>query len=378
MLGAQRKAGKTTLVDNLVRSLADGGRFLGVAEVVPVNGRVAIIDFEMSAAMLDRWLADQGIEDQDRVVVIPLRGRAATFDLRDEAVLEEWATILRDYRVEYLILDCLRPWMDALGLDENREAGILLTALDTLLAHAGIPDALVVQHMGHEHERTRGDSRIRDWPEVEWRLVRESDDDASPRYISAYGRDVDHGETKLHFDPATRRLTLAEGSRKDAAGIEALDAVVDVLSDAPLTGRAVERALAESNFDRGAIRAALKIATRDGLLTTQPRKARGGGTEYVISDQVRQVRGTARARSGSAPSASIGRALLTSPAEAKCAEGEADQLRLEVLEIADRAGWPAVEYAPGHTTVPGAEAWVKFTQRSAVDRLCAVREALLP
>jgi hypothetical protein len=66
----------------------------------------------------------------------------------------------------------------ALGLDEHREAGRFLVALDTLLADAGIPDAAVIHHMGHVTERSRGDSRIRDWPE--WRLVREDDEPSSP------------------------------------------------------------------------------------------------------------------------------------------------------------------------------------------------------
>jgi hypothetical protein len=74
--------------------------------------------------------------------------------------------------------------------------------------------------MGHSGERARGASRLRDWPDVEWRLVREKTengdvDPAAPRYFSAYGRDVDVPESRLVFDPATRHLTLEGGSRAD-------------------------------------------------------------------------------------------------------------------------------------------------------------------
>jgi hypothetical protein len=48
ILAAQFKAGKTTLVGNLVRSLADGRRFLGTAEVTPPEGTIVVLNFEDS------------------------------------------------------------------------------------------------------------------------------------------------------------------------------------------------------------------------------------------------------------------------------------------------------------------------------------------
>jgi hypothetical protein len=104
--------------------------------------------------------------------------------------------------------------LDALGLDEHRDAGRFLVALDSFLAEAKIPEALIVHHMGHSGERSRGDSRLRDWPDVERRLVREDDDPGSPRFITAYGRDVDVSESQLAYDPLTRHLTINGGSRR--------------------------------------------------------------------------------------------------------------------------------------------------------------------
>ncbi len=66
---------------------------------------------------------------------------------------------------------------------------------------------------GHINKRSRGDSRLRDWPDVEWRLVRQG-----------------------------RRP--GGGSRHDARAAAALDAVLDVLSSgsATLSGRAIKQA----------------------------------------------------------------------------------------------------------------------------------------
>jgi hypothetical protein len=104
------------------------------------------------------------IRNDDRIIVEPMRGRAAAFDLLDERVLAQWAELLRARSTSYLMVDCLRPILDALGLDEQRDAGRFLVPLDRLLRDASIPDGLVVHHIGHTGERSRGDSRIRDWP----------------------------------------------------------------------------------------------------------------------------------------------------------------------------------------------------------------------
>ena len=81
MIAAQFKSGKTTLIDNVLRSLVDGDPFLGAAHVEPLAGAVALLDTEMPAPLLDGWLRAQRIAGDDRVFPVSLRGRVATFDL---------------------------------------------------------------------------------------------------------------------------------------------------------------------------------------------------------------------------------------------------------------------------------------------------------
>jgi hypothetical protein len=178
-----------------------------------------------------RWLREQNIRNTAAVAdVITLRGAVSSFNILDDKIRDRWATRLRDLGCDYLILDCLRPCLDALGLDENRDVGKFLVAFDALLADAGILDSFIAQHMGHTNERSRGDSRLQDWPDALWRMVREDDSPDSPRFFTAYGRDVDVHEGRLSFDPATRRLTYAAGSRRDAKTDAALRAVVELLA----------------------------------------------------------------------------------------------------------------------------------------------------
>jgi len=213
LLAAQFKAGKTTLTGNLVRCLADGERFLGRFDTEQVR-RVTLIDTELTPRTIQRWLRDQGIRHPEAVSVLPIRGAVSSFNILDTRVRARWVEMIRGSEV--LILDCLRPVMDALGLDEHRDAGRLLVAFDELMAEAGVEEGFVVHHMGHSGERARGDSRILDWPDAIWKIVRDDpEDDASARFFSAFGRDVEVTEGMLSFDPATRGLTMGDVSRQE-------------------------------------------------------------------------------------------------------------------------------------------------------------------
>jgi len=278
MLSAQYKAGKTTITGNLARALVDNEPFLGRFTVHTPAQHLVIIDDELSERTVRRWLADQGIVNTTAVHVVTLRGRLTAFNLLDDTVRAEWAQRLRDIGCDYLVLDCLRPILDALGLDENRDAGKFLVPYDALLTEAGINDSLVVQHMGHANERARGDSRLQDWPDAIWRLVRETEEPDSARFFSAYGRDVAVPEGRLSFDPATRRVTYAPGSRQDAETEAALPDVIKLIATAPEPpGRtAIEIGLGCSGHSRKAIRAALGRSIAEGMVavTSGPRNAK--------------------------------------------------------------------------------------------------------
>lgn len=240
LLAAQYKAGKTTLRDNMVRALADGMPFLGTFEV-PETKRVVIIDAELEEATLRRWLRDQDIRNTGRVSVVSLKGQIGSFDILDPNTRAAWADVLRGNDV--LVFDCLRPVLDALGLSEHTEAGRFLVALDALKREAGMESTTLVHHYGHGAERSRGDSRILDWADTIWNLNRDDvNDPASPRFLMAYGRDVDVPQGALTFDPETRALSYEEGGQRTSGIARARDAVAELLSDSvePWTVRGLE------------------------------------------------------------------------------------------------------------------------------------------
>lgn len=293
LFAAQFKAGKTTADHNLVRSLVDGVPFLGEFEVTAPAGRVTILDTELDRDMLKRWLRVQGIHNTNRVAVFPLRGRVSTFNIIDAEVRRQWVCRLQDLDTSILVLDCLRPVLDSIGLSEDKDAGQFLVAFDELLNQANIAEAVVIHHMGHNGERSRGSSRLRDWPDAEWKLVRghtDEDNPAAPRYFSAYGRDVDVSESALAYDAEKRHLYLAgTGDRKDAAARKAVTAVLAWLEDNPgASGYAVDRALAESEGQK-LVRDALARLVADGRVRTA-KGARNATLHYPVTSSPRPPR----------------------------------------------------------------------------------------
>lgn len=274
LLAAQYKAGKTSLVANLLRCLIDGDAFLGQWQALLASS-VTLIDTELDERMLRRWLRDQNINKAEAINVVSLRGRLSTFNLIDDTTRAEWAERLRG--TEVLMLDCLRPCLDALNLSEGTEAGQFLIAFDALCREAGIDEALVVHHMGHSQERSRGDSRLLDWPDVLWKIVRDSDDEGNAiedgdRFFSAMGRDVNVPEAQLDWTPETRSLMVCGGGRADKRARNTMVDIAEILGDPAnhdgLSQNALVRKLKGFGNTRDGARRAVAIAIEDGVLVT--------------------------------------------------------------------------------------------------------------
>lgn len=228
LVAAQRKAGKTTLRNELIRSLVDGEPFLDHFHVNRTR-RVAVLDLEMNEATTFRWFEQLGIENTDDVLVFHLRGSLGSLALTDGNTRARWAEKLKEFGAKVLILDPIRPLLDALGLDENRDAGVVLNAFDSLKKEAGVSEGVVIHHSGHgAGGRARGDSRFEDWPDSILRLTTDDPNDTSAfRYLSAQGRDVDvprglvsmYDERRLAYAPESSERSKA---RKDETVIDAV------------------------------------------------------------------------------------------------------------------------------------------------------------
>lgn len=295
LCAAPAGGGKTTLSGNLVRSMADGVPFLGRFDVNQTAERIVIIDNEMTQGMLRRWLRRQGLRNTAAVVdVVNVRGKAGVFDMGNDRLRGEWSRRLRDLGCDFLVFDCLKPVLEAMGLDENRETGKFLYPFATMLAEAGVDDALVHHHMGHSSERARGDSTMLGWSDANWKIIRKDDLPAQPRFFATDKvRDADPpvGEGLLSFDPETGHLTYVGGNRVETQESEDIDkrmrAVLELLADRRaevgdggdhrLTTTALRR---EVKGRATAIDNAIRQATKRELVDAV---RRGAGTLYGIT-----------------------------------------------------------------------------------------------
>lgn len=205
-INAQFKAGKTTLVNNLIWSWVKGKNFLGYGPPRKLDGRISLWNYEIDGAQEDAWLADLGFKDDlaaaSRVEHFALRGYNVPLlvpHVRDWAIEE-----LRKRETEVWILD---PYARAAqGVDIERDNNAVTewtNAIDEIKRRAGITDFFVVTHSPRvSGERSRGAIRIDEWPDVLWSLTLDNPEDLrSPRFFSAYGRGVDVPEFQLQFHP---------------------------------------------------------------------------------------------------------------------------------------------------------------------------------
>lgn len=206
-LTAQYKAGKTTLINSLARSLADNTKFLNYFDQPDHKGRVVIFNYEVSENQYRRWMNDVAIENSDKITLVHLRGKR--LPLIVNRVEDLVVSILKDLDAQTWILDPFARAFTGCG-DENSnsDVGVFLDTLDVIKERAGVSNLVLPVHTGRAQEngvdRARGATRLDDWADVRWLLKKTQDG----RFFSADGRDVLQDEQQLTFDEGTRSLTL--------------------------------------------------------------------------------------------------------------------------------------------------------------------------
>jgi transcriptional regulator of met regulon len=213
---AKRKTGKTTLILNYVRSMLNGDSFLDTFATRPIadDATIALLNYEVSAAMVSRWADEVGI-DQDRFYIVNLRGRRNPLSSPDDRrrLVDE----LRDRNTEAIICDPFGRAYTGKSQNDSGEVQAWLLDLEMFArAEVGATDVVLAAHAGWNGERTRGASALEDWGDVIITLTSDEEDE-SQRYLKALGRDVEIDEDRLNFDSFTRSLSLSGmGSRKEA------------------------------------------------------------------------------------------------------------------------------------------------------------------
>lgn len=209
LIVAQRKTGKTTLALNIAHSLLTGQPLLGGFDVIALEPRqkVALLNYEVTAAKVGAWGEDLGI-DRDRLVVVTLRGRRNPLGHPVDRL--ELARLLADQNVASLIVDPFGRAYTGESQNDNSEVQNYLIGLDTFAREEiGATDLILTAHAGWAGEKVRGASALEDWADSLIYLTAEEKDGERRRFFRALGRDVEVDEDELVMDPISRHMTLA-------------------------------------------------------------------------------------------------------------------------------------------------------------------------
>ncbi|EAP99438.1 hypothetical protein JNB_04680 [Janibacter sp. HTCC2649] len=306
LIAAQYKVGKTTLMMNLLKSYADGDKFLGNFRMNPGDGRIALLNYELTEDMIiDTYLKPLGIENPDRIAVLNLRGM--NFDLRSPSAFAWGVKWLQDRGCDALIVDPFGAAARLANENDNSEArNWLLGTLDPFKEAAGIRDLWMPAHTGRAEkaegsEHVRGASSVDDWADVRWLYTKSAVTDSdgntfSRRFMSAAGRGVDVSERQIGFDKDDGTLFVEEfvsraKARTEGASIQALRvaAAMAHLNDGkgPNTGALHDAMKGET----GAIKSGVKESIDKGWLAVS--KGPNNSKFLGVTDAGRAVLGDA-------------------------------------------------------------------------------------
>lgn len=230
-LSAQRKTGKTTLLANLSYSLLTGEKFLGQCAVVPLEPgeRIAVLNFEVTAATLADWFNRRGVP-MDRVVQVDLRGRANPF--HDSKKLRALGEQLRALSVKSVLIDTFSHGFT--GDSQNDATQVrawIRQANQWTRAVVGATDLVVTDHAGwSDNARAAGSSaKEADADQIMHLTLSDPKDLKSVRHVTAFGRaaeDLPKGE--LVFDDDTKTLTYREINNEEKQAARADQALADM------------------------------------------------------------------------------------------------------------------------------------------------------
>lgn len=227
ILFAQAKVGKTTLVFNLLRSIADEEPFLGVFDVAETQGKVGFLNYELTDDLCRTWAKRVPIEKTERVMFWNLRGLNNPF--RSREAMKEFAAQVLPLGVETLVLDPLSGSFigDTNNNDEVKRFFLMLEEFKVL---AGVKHLFIMVHAGNDATKPRGATTLRDHPDAIWSMSKNS---AGVRSFKAEGRDVSIDGGVLSFDEATGLLTFTEGSTGSAVPSELKAKIYDFIFTNP-------------------------------------------------------------------------------------------------------------------------------------------------
>lgn len=273
LLAAQFKAGKTTLLLNLVRAMVDDVPFLGRFNC-QLEGRACYLNCELTEADAQRWIKDLQFANPERALLVGLRGQPNPLaSVQGQRWLVDF---LKRHNVSTLIVDTFRASYFGDSHNDNAQVARYTALLDSVKAEANVSMLVLSHHFGRkEHEpgqeHGQGAVELDNWADMRWLLTLGGDS----RFLAATGRTDGIPESRLNFDRATRRLVLDESSfglgREHARKHSAEEAILNVVRANPgVTARELRTKARGKGVSTEACDQALKALVAGRTIVTHP------------------------------------------------------------------------------------------------------------
>lgn len=284
VLAGYRKAGKTTMVLNLVKCWANplGGMFLGAYRCDPVlvGKTVVWLNLELTPEKGREWLHRLTMDDDTarNIIAVHMRGRTSRYAVTHTSGRKALTDLLRQAGADRVVIDPVAPLMASCGLDGSspHDVAVFLMAMERVAEAAGVREMVYVTHVSKSGAQSDGDetamgaSRWEDAADAIWVMGKEKM--SSQRWFKAEGRDVDVPEGLLSLDETTLELSLATavGGRKEALTKALVEKVVEVVTAAPGIKKGELRSHPQLNVKGTNIDGAIAQAVAEGHITLAP------------------------------------------------------------------------------------------------------------
>jgi hypothetical protein len=277
VIAAQYKAGKTTLMANLVQAYADGVPFLGEFAMNPGPGGIAYLNYELTVAQFHQeYMVPLKIANPDRVHPLHLRG--TSFDLRSPAAFAWAVQWLRERKCSAAIIDPYGAASRLKNENDNSEARLWLAdCVDKLKAESGVADVFIPAHTGRGwaeegQEHVRGASALDDWADNRWvytiQQEKEGERTLPRRYLMGHGRGVDVPEFSVDFEKSDKSLWF--GGAQNRASVRRTSGISEVVRVVKATpGINTTELRAGMNYDGSKRQMAINQAIADGLVRVE-------------------------------------------------------------------------------------------------------------
>lgn len=268
---AQYKTGKSTLMLNLLHSLADGVPFLGEFKVQQPEGKIEYWNMELSDSMFRDWCRMTQTRNTDQLVITNLRGRRQP--LFSDVVRAKIIERMKRDEIECWIIDpgarILTGWPGFSDPENSNDCiGQVTDMLDEIKERAGIIDLWIPLHTGRDgSRRARGATKWDDWADTRFLLYKDPkiEEGQDIRVLATDGRDTEVFKRPLTYQEEVKRYHIEPDIETMHSNASAR-AVVWALMDGPLAGRVLKESIKNvASGDRGE---ATRLAEERGWIET--------------------------------------------------------------------------------------------------------------